>query len=241
MAIGVGVVFDLDDTLYFERHYVASGFRSVACMLSRSVGIEAETIYSYLVGLFRAGHRGQSFDRLVEQFPDISHAYTVQQLVDAYRNHTPRIRLLPKVGTLLHSLRNAGVRLGLISDGSVASQRAKVEALRLNSRLDLIVLTEVWGKDYWKPHPRAFQYVEEVWGLRGPSLVYVGDNPAKDFVTPNRMGWRTVRLRLPGQLHYEEEPPEPLFAPEVEVSSVTELAKVLLSIGTGSDGLEARA
>lgn len=241
MALGLGVVFDLDDTLYLERHYVASGFRSVAYMLSDSVGIEAETIYSYLMGLFRAGQRGQSFDRLLEEFPNICRAYTVRELVDAYRMHTPRIHLLPKINTLLYSLRNAGIRLGLVSDGNLASQRAKVEVLRLNSRLDLIVLTDAWGREYWKPHPRGFQYVEEVWGLGGPSLVYVGDNPAKDFVTPNRMGWRTVRLRLSGQLHYEEEPPKLLFAPEIEVSSVTELAKVLLSTETGSDGLETRS
>lgn len=229
MALGLGVVFDLDDTLYLERHYVASGFRRVASMLSKSVGMEAETLYAFLMGLFRAGHRGQTFDQLANKFPEIGRAYTVQELVDAYRKHTPRIRLLPRISMLLYSLRKAGVRLGLISDGNLASQRAKVEALRLNSYLDLIVLTDVWGREYWKPHPRSFQYVKEVWGLHGPSLVYVGDNPGKDFVTPNRMGWRTVRLRLPSQLHYQEEPPEPSFAPEVEVGSVEELASVLLS------------
>ena len=228
MALGLGVVFDLDDTLYLERHYVASGFRSVASMLSKSVGTEAETLYSFLMELFRAGQRGHTFDQLVEKSPDILRVYTVQELVDAYRKHTPSIRLLPRISMLLYSLRNAGIRLGLISDGNLASQRAKVEALRLNSRLDLIVLTDVWGREYWKPHPRAFKYVEEAWGLSGPSLVYVGDNPAKDFVTSNRMGWRTVRLRLPSQLHYEADPPNPAHAPEFEVRSVVKLAELLL-------------
>jgi hypothetical protein len=29
----------------------------------------------------------------------------------------------------------------------------------------------------------------------------VADNPAKDFVAPHRLGWRTVRVRRPDSLH----------------------------------------
>ena len=32
-------------------------------------------------------------------------------------------------------------------------------------------------------------------------LVYIGDNPSKDFDAPALLGWRSIRLRLPGQVH----------------------------------------
>ena len=229
MALGLGVVFDLDDTLYLERQYVASGFRCVARLLGRSLGIGPDLVYAHLMELLRQGQRGRTFDLLIERFPTIGRLHTVQDLVDTYRKHRPHIRLLPGMSALLHSLRQAGVRLGLVSDGNLASQTVKVDALQLDSLLDLIVLTDTWGKEFWKPHPRGFERVQEVWNLHGSALVYVGDNPAKDFVAPKRMGWRTVRLRLPGQLHFEDDPPGASFAPEIEVRSVTELTEVLLS------------
>ena len=48
--------------------------------------------------------------------------------------------------------------------------------------------------------------------------IYVGDNPAKDFVTPRRLGWQTVRLRVHGQLRFTEEPPSPAYRAAVEVT-----------------------
>ena len=38
----------------------------------------------------------------------------------------------------------------------------------------------------------------DVLGRSGDRFVYVGDNPAKDFVAPNAMGWTTIMIRRPG-------------------------------------------
>src|SRR5690606_10373283 len=51
------------------------------------------------------------------------------------------------------------------------------------------------------PHPAAFERLERELGLAGPCCAHVADNPAKDFVAPRRLGWRTVRVRRPGGLH----------------------------------------
>jgi putative hydrolase of the HAD superfamily len=37
----------------------------------------------------------------------------------------------------------------------------------------------------------------------GDQLVYVGDNPAKDFQAPNRMGWITVQIDRPCQQNFK--------------------------------------
>jgi putative hydrolase of the HAD superfamily len=58
----------------------------------------------------------------------------------------------------------------------------------------------------------------------------VGDNVTKDFVAPNRLGWRTVHLVLPGQVHANN-PVAEGGAPDVIVKSVNELSGVLLDEG----------
>ncbi len=40
------------------------------------------------------------------------------------------------------------------------------------------------------------------------SFAYISDNPAKDFVAPNRLGWRTIQLLYPGQVHAHLPAPE---------------------------------
>ena len=82
-----------------------------------------------------------------------------------------------------------------------AAQQRKVVALALDAWFDPILLTDRWGRDYWKPHERAFREVEALTGSGGATCAYLGDNPQKDFAAPSRLGWRTVRVRRPGGEH----------------------------------------
>jgi putative hydrolase of the HAD superfamily len=66
-----------------------------------------------------------------------------------------------------------------------------------------------------------------MWGLPHHRLMYVGDNPAKDFATPRRLGWQTVRLRMQGQLRFAEEPPSPAYGAAAEVTSIDAIRGVL--------------
>ena len=43
----------------------------------------------------------------------------------------------------------------------------------------------------------AFRLIMDRTGEKGP-YVYVGDNPKKDFVAPNRLGWLTVGYKRGG-------------------------------------------
>ena len=85
------------------------------------------------------------------------------------------------------------MRLGLITDGRSNTQRAKIAALGLEKYFtpaDIIISGET-GQD--KENQLPFRLMEE----RNPGeteFIYVGDNPAKDFRWPNRMGWETVQL-----------------------------------------------
>ncbi|MDR2382224.1 MAG: HAD family hydrolase [Bifidobacteriaceae bacterium] len=221
-----GVVFDLDDTLYLERDYVASGFRHVAARVAS--GRDASAIYRYLWEGFRGGLRGGHFDRLLDQYPSIADQWTVPELVSIYRCHCPKITLRTGIAETLSKLRSAGVGLGVISDGAYWSQVQKARVLRLDALVDELVFTDSWGKEYWKPHARAFALMERRFALAPSKLVYVGDNPAKDFSGPHARGWASIRLRTPGQLHECVAATEP--APTWEVPSIESLSDLLMHI-----------
>ncbi|HXG09748.1 MAG TPA: HAD family hydrolase [Gemmataceae bacterium] len=220
-----GLVFDLDDTLYLERDYVRSGFAHVARLVEARCGRCQGEIFAFLWDLFSRGERGHTFDRLRESYPDVARHFRVGDLVESYRSHPPAISLLPAAAQLLEACRRRGVRVGLLSDGPLPAQQAKVRALGLDRFLDPIVLTDAWGREFWKPHPRGYQLFSERWGLAPRQLAYVGDNPCKDFLAPRRRGWRSALLRLPGQLHHAVLPPDDEHAAEVELAGWDELRR----------------
>lgn len=218
-----GIVFDMDDTLYLERDYVRSGFQAVAASLSEQCGLSRNEAFEFLWGLFELGVRGDTFNRLLIAYPQLAGTCSPPELIDIYRAHVPSISLAPEIFQLLDELRESGLKLGLISDGPLASQRAKYQALKLESYFDPALLTDEWGREFWKPHPRAFKSVMEAWDMLPHELVYIADNPIKDFLAPKRLGWHTVRLRLTPQQSFVQAPASSDHAPDREVSSITEL------------------
>ena len=221
-----GVVFDIDDTLYWERDYVRSGFTHVARTIAASAS-EANEIEAWLLRQFEAGVRGETFDRLLRAHRHLMTRASSEELVRAYRNHRPMIQLANSVEAVLVRLRETGLRMGVISDGPVASQQAKAAALDLDRWFDPILLTEALGPRYRKPGTLAFSTVARAWGLSARQLVYVADNPEKDFTAPVRLGWRTVRLRAPQQLRFQIEASRPEESSTAVISDLAELLVVL--------------
>lgn len=230
MEVMRAVVFDLDDTLYLERDYVASGFRHVAHAVNDNCNAPIEEMFDFLWCGFKAGVRGDAFNRLIARYPSLTSRWTVEDLVGVYRSHQPAIELLPNIKELLDVLDKAPVRLALLTDGPVAAQSCKLAALSLRDRFDFLVLTDIWGTEYRKPHPRGFLAMMSFLGLPAKQLVYVGDNPEKDFQTPRGMGWGTIRLRLPGQLRCLIEPTTAGHAADREIVSIPSLSQHLLNM-----------
>ena len=228
MVKPLGVAFDLDDTLYLERDYVRSGFRAVAEDAAGETSVSADEAFRFLWNGFLAGVRGSSFNDLLTEYPDIAARRGVPDLVRVYREHRPTISYLPGAEALLRELQRLGVPMAVITDGPLASQAAKAEALGVARYADPVVLTDAWGQSFWKPHVRAFEHVSERFALPHDRLVYVGDNPLKDFHAPTALGWRSVRLRMAGQVR--EKLGHDAVPPTWEVGSVAALREALLGL-----------
>lgn len=201
------IVLDMDDTLYLERDFARSGFAAVGALLGDA------TFAARAWDLLEAGGRGDIFDRLAPT------PARVAGMIATYRSHRPAIALAPDAARLLARLEIAA----LITDGHEVTQRNKIAALGL-SGLDPVIVTDQWGQEFRKPHPRAFEAVMARHGVRGEDCVYVGDNPAKDFLSPRRLGWRTLRIRRPGGLHEKAEPADAAHAPDAEIASLDQVA-----------------
>lgn len=192
-----GVVFDVDDTLYLERDYVRSGFHDVGEHLERTHGVSGFGEVAW--DAFRDGVRGSTFDHTLGTLGVEPTSELIRELVAVYRSHAPRIDPLPDAHSLLVELQRMGIELGVVTDGPAVSQRAKVVALGLEQYTDAIVVTEEHGTG--KPDPRVFATAARAMKVASTDLVYIADNPTKDFAGPRSLGWVTVRVRRPHGLH----------------------------------------
>lgn len=221
-----GVIFDLDDTMYLEEEYVVSGYEFVGQHIFEQTG-ETLKYDEWLIECARQKKDGRTFNHLLSNFPALRERFDVADLIKLYREHPPRLQLKDEWMEVLRDLKRRGVFLGVISDGELIGQRLKIKALRLEKLFDYIILTDTYGKEYWKPNSRAFEEMQAVSGLSGHSLVYIGDNVLKDFVSPNELGWHSVRLRCQGQVRQYLEPAESCYAAETTVETLSQLKSYL--------------
>ena len=216
MTHDVCVVFDIDDTLYLERDYVRSGFESVGRWASQWLGIEdlAERCWER----FAAGMRGSIFNAVLLETRRESPPELISALIEIYRTHTPAIALADDAKECLATL-NSSAAIAVISDGAIASQSRKADVLDLRRFAAPLILTEILGSSFRKPHPLAYRQVEQSRPAR--RYLYVADNPLKDFTAPTQLGWTTVRVRRQGGLHSKVENPD--ITPNFEMADCSGL------------------
>ena len=195
------IVFDLDDTLYLERDYVESGLLAVGIWMEQQLGIAGAG--PAMIDSFRGGARGHIFDEALALAGLGGSDGLIPRMVQVYRQHCPRIALAEDAVRFL-SQRPGRTGLAIITDGYLDAQKRKIRALGLHQLgVEMAVCTDRWGRGEWKPAPRAFKHVQSFFALPAKAFVYVADNPEKDFVAPQRMGWRTVQINRPGRLRQE--------------------------------------
>lgn len=206
-------VLDLDDTLYLEKDYVCSGFSSVSEWLTDNLGLCG--FFDRAWDLFEQGIRKNIFDKVLNELNAFD-LDLVRFLVQFYRSHHPNIRLQEDAVRFLEL--QGPERLALITDGYACSQNAKIKALNLKKYINKIVITDEWGIDYWKPNQRSFLAVQA--GRTPKECVYIGDNPKKDFIAPQELGWaRSIRINRYDSLHSLDKTPEHC----VEIQSFAEI------------------
>ena len=200
------IVFDLDDTLYKEIYYLKSAYREIALHAAQGDRRLASDLLAQMVNTFR--NRGNAFKRLNQL---LGRTTPVEEYLAMYRTHRPDIHLEDDVVATLDALKTAGCTMALITDGRSVQQRNKIAALGLNRWIadEDIVISEEIGSE--KPDEANYRRIMNL-HPDADKFVYIGDNPKKDFIAPNRLGWTTVCLLDNGEnIHpqrFDDTPPQ---------------------------------
>jgi putative hydrolase of the HAD superfamily len=194
------VAFDLDDTLYDEMQFVASGLDAVAKAAAEELGLEICEARSVLEHSWRTQPRGQAIDDLLRHF-DRHTRGRVRRLSDVYRRHVPAIRCPEVTWRVLDEL--ASYPLYLVTDGHKLEQESKIRALGLAARFRRCLITNRYGIRFQKPSPFVFERILERERCTPRDVVYVGDDPSRDFLGIRPLGFRTIRVRTGRHAHVQ--------------------------------------
>lgn len=187
------LIFDLDDTLYQERLFVESGLRAVARFGADAFNLPWEASYARMKQVLSDEGRGRIFDIWLSEHELLSRK-RVAQCVKVYRHHMPDITLPPLHREILTNLGTFGP-LFLVTDGHKIAQHRKIEALDIADLFARVFITHRFGVRHAKPSLHCFDIIRRNLNMQWDQLLYVGDNPAKDFVNLNSVGATTVRVR----------------------------------------------
>lgn len=208
------LIFDLDDTLIYEIDFLKSAFRSIARKLDASDSI---TLYEKMWLDYR--NKEDVFGNLINKYSNV----TKDSLLNDYRNHYPTISLIEGVNEVLFWTKQLNYKLGVITDGRSVTQRNKLQATQIESLFDKIVISEEFGST--KPNEGNYSFFHEE---KIDSYYYIGDNPKKDFITPNRLGWTSVCLLDKGcNVHPQIFDYGSEFLPKVKINSLLELKEII--------------
>lgn len=219
------VIFDLDDTLYSERAFVQSGMNAVATSMADRFELNSEQVLEDFARL-QIEEQGRVFDAWIE-LRDV--AIEASHLISIYRSHKPEIRPFDDAAEVLDALQARGLRLGLVSDGFLETQKNKFEALGLRDYFEneAVVFSDAWGRKHWKPSSKPYQESLRALAVEGSQALYVGDNPSKDFKGARSVGMKSIRMNTIGGVYSKTDPPGADFEPDAEVSRLNEILEVI--------------
>jgi len=186
------LTFDLDDTLYDERSFVHSGFLKVADYVKNVYGINPESALDIMHDELETHGRGKVFDQLLLAYKVYSKA-AVQKCVSVYRLHDPDIKLNPDAVRCLERFKRFNKYL--LTDGNKIVQRNKVKALGLFPVMKKVFITHEYGKKNAKPSVYCFQRIAQIEKTVPEDIIYIADNPQKDFINIKKLGFKAIRIR----------------------------------------------
>ena len=115
-------------------------------------------------------------------------------------------RLFPDVVPFTSWCKSQGIKVGILSNGTIRYKTEVLPALGAAADIDFWVLSGETGVE--KPDPRAFQMCKD---LAGPdvdysNMLHVGDSFRKDWVPANALGMHAILLDRFKHLREKKDP-----------------------------------
>ena len=185
------ILFDLDGTLWDRTSAVRALAHEQHEHLHDALGHIARD--RYVDRIVRLDDLGRVDKRVLYETIglefDLAESDVARLHADFWTRFVSHTRPFPEVLGTLHRLRDDEVKLGIITNGSIAVQEAKIEQLGLSGVMSEVVISEREG--IRKPNPEIFHRALARLGAEVSEAWFVGDNPHDDVAGAVAVGLRT--------------------------------------------------
>ena len=196
----IGLVFDVDDTLYKQIVPFENAYKSLFDM-----DIDMEQFYLmsryYSDVKFEASRNGEmTMDeyhiyRIREAAKDLGVCLSDKQALNMqkeYKKNQQKLQMSDITISILELAKKNNVKLGIITNGPSEHQWSKVKALGVEKWIDKenIIVSGDYGIN--KPDVRIYEIMQEKLQLPNDSLYYIGDSLENDIVGANNAGWKAI-------------------------------------------------
>ena len=224
----IGLVFDVDDTLYEQIAPFENAYKSLFDM---DIDMEKFYILSryYSDVKFEASRNGDmTMDeyhiyRIQEAAKDLGVFLTDEQALSMqreYKKNQQKLQMSNITKSILELAKESNVKLGIITNGPSEHQWSKITALGVESWINRenIIVSGDYGIN--KPDDRIFKIMKEKLQLPNDSLYYIGDSIENDVVGANNAGWKSIWIN-----RYKQKSPK-----EVDIYKIAENNNELFEI-----------
>ncbi len=215
------LVFDLDDTLYEEITFVKSGFKAVSKFLAPIVNCSSKSLFEEFVNKLQQG-RGSIFNDVLSEHGKRSKKL-VAKCISVYRLHKPEIRLYPDSIRCFERFKK--YPLYIVTDGNKLVQHSKSKALGVYKKVKKVFITHRYGIKNAKPSVYCFQKIKELEKAKPVNIIYIGDNPSKDFVGLRPHGYKTIQILRGNYMHLK---PGAAYEADMQINNLDELTEDLI-------------
>lgn len=177
------IVLDLDDTLYKESDYQFSGFKNIINNLNDIYKIK--TNYRFISKSIK--EKKNVLKELLKKY-NLKKS-TIHSLLWLYRLHKPKINLAKDVKKSIKIFEKISLGVAILTDGRSITQRLKLKALGIDH------LPAYISEDYNDKKPSIKRFKLIMRNMPAKYYIYIGDNPSKDFLAPNKLKWFSVGIK----------------------------------------------
>ena len=222
-----GVLFDLDETLLDRSASLARFTEEMLEAFGNGLdGPELEAAVRVTQKADQGGYcdRRTALQQVLDEVPWKT-APEADDLSAFWTTTFPKCTV-PMKGALevLGELRSREMPIGLITNGGVEFQNAKIDRVDLREWLDVVIVSEAVGIE--KPDPGIFHMTLSDMGLEPKEAAFVGDHPVNDVSGARVVGMTSVWMR--GSTPW----PESLDPPDHTIDSLRELMPALDGLST---------
>jgi putative hydrolase of the HAD superfamily len=148
-------------------------------------------------------------------------------LTTSFDSLVSRWQPYPDTFRTLHALRDAGFRIGCISNTNDGEHVWRmVDRFGLRAWLSPIYTSEEFGLR--KPHPRLFQTLLDDWGMSPEEVIMVGDTLDADVLGAHNAGMRGIWIdRGPANPWSKNEEARSYIVPDATIEQLAQLRQLL--------------